>query len=142
MTYSFGDISCVMSHPTYGSFTLMGEGIGSINISMSNDVSYHDVAGDGTVMVSKVRAKNGTVGLAVQQTSSLNKWLTGLYNYLLTAPTAEWEQLTIDVNAMNIEQKTLCNRVSFQKFADKPYQQQGQTVTWNLLAADVNHLTA
>jgi len=141
MTYSFGDISLVLRHPTFGSYTAMGEGIGSITVNMANDVSTHDVAADGSVMTSKIKVSNGTVSLAVQQTSSINKWLTNLYNYLRTAPASEWEGLRISIKAPTIEQVTNCSRVAFQKFMDKPYQQQGQVVTWSMMAAEIQHDT-
>lgn len=140
-TYSFGDISLVLQHPTFGSYTAMGEGLGSITVSMANDVSYQDLAADGAVMTSKVKADNGTVQLVAQQTSSLNKFLTNLYNFVKTAPAAEWEGLSMLVKAPTIEQTTDIQRMSFQKFADKPYQQQGQQVTWSFLAASIQHGT-
>lgn len=140
-TYSFGDISLVLRHATFGGFTAMGEGLGSITVAMANDVSYQDLAADGAVMTSKVKADNGTVQIVAQQTSSINKFLTNLYNFVKTASPSEWEGLSIMIKAPTIEQTTNISRVSFQKFADKPYQQQGQSVTWSFLAASIEHST-
>jgi hypothetical protein len=139
MVYSFSDISFVISHPAYGQFIAQGEGIGSINIAMTNDVSVQEVAADGAIMTTKIKADNGTINLSILQTSSLNKYLTGLFNYLKTASTAEWENATMTINAPTIEQTTVATRVSFQKYADKSYQQQGQMVTWAFLSAAINH---
>jgi hypothetical protein len=139
MVYSFSDISFVISHPVYGQFIAQGEGIGSINVAMTNDVSVQEVAADGAIMTTKIKADNGTINLSILQTSSLNKYLTGLFNYLKTASAAEWERATMTINAPTIEQTTVATRVSFQKHADKSYQQQGQMVTWAFLSAAINH---
>ena len=71
-TYSFLDLSGSISHPTIGSYLFTGEGVGDINISMSTDRSAHDVASDGSVMVSKIAGNNGTITITAQQTSPLH----------------------------------------------------------------------
>ncbi len=137
-TYSFGDVSAVISHPDFGQHTISGEGIGSISVKMSNDVTMHDVASDGNVMVSKINANNGTIEISVQQTSNSNKWLTRLYNYLKTASTSKWAGIKVTIRAKTMEDLIVGTGVSFQKRADRPYQAQGQTITWELLAADIS----
>lgn len=81
-TYSFLDLSGSISHPTIGSYLFTGEGVGDINISMSTDRSAHDVASDGSVMVSKIAGNNGTITITAQQTSPLHFWLLDWYNTL------------------------------------------------------------
>ena len=51
-TYSFSDVSLVLSHPSVGKCTITGEGVGSVTVSRANDLTQHDVAADGSVMVS------------------------------------------------------------------------------------------
>ena len=136
-TYAFEDLSCVIKHPSAGQFDLQGTGAGSITFAMANDVSAHDLAADGTVMVSKIKAGNGTVAIEVQQTSDLHKWLTKLYNYLTAASSDEWAQTSLMATAPNMQTTHECDGMSVQKRGDKAYQQQGQRVTWTFMAADM-----
>ncbi len=71
-TYSFSDITATISHPSYGSYSLQGEGIGDMTISKTTDRSAHDVAADGHIMVSKIAGNNGSVTMNAQQTSGLH----------------------------------------------------------------------
>lgn len=136
-TYSFSDVSIIFRHPNVGQYIANGEGIGTLNISMSNDRTIHDVAADGSVMVSKIRARNGLLAVAIQQTSALHRWLQKWFNYLETAHTSKWADTTVIIRSpLTGEIKTLTG-VSPQKQADAPYQAQGQMVTWNLMSADI-----
>jgi hypothetical protein len=136
-TYSFMDVSVSISHPSVGKYSAVGEGIGSINISMANDRTAHDVSGDGSVMVSKIRARNGSIVFSIQQTSSFNRWLTKWYNFLEGAPTDVYADTSIVIRAPKMGELTTLKGVSPQKLPDKPYQVQGQNVSWTLLAADI-----
>lgn len=134
-TYSFSDIKMAISHPNVGQYVISGEGVGSINISMSNDRTMHDIAADGSVMVSKIRARNGLLALTVQQTSAINKWLLKWYNYLEFADASEWADTTVIIYGMGETYTAL--GVSPQKLPDRPYQAQGQNIVWNLMSADI-----
>ena len=134
-TYAFADVSCVINHPSVGSFDVNGEGVGSITFAMANDVTEHDLAADGTVMVSKIKAGNGTIVIEAQQTSSLHKWLTKAYNYLKAASSSEWAEMSIMASSPAMQVTHDCSGVSFQKRSDKPYQAQGQTISWTLMCA-------
>lgn len=136
-TYSFSDVTMTISHPALGQCTVTGEGIGSINITMATDRTTHDIAADGSVMVSKIKGRNGAIGLSVQQISSLNKWMTKWYNYLETAATSEWAKTSVTVRSPIMGETIKATGVSPQKLADKPYQAQGQQINWNLMAADI-----
>ncbi|HBC94296.1 MAG TPA: DUF3277 domain-containing protein [Pelotomaculum sp.] len=136
-TYSFADVSVVIKHPSVGRITANGEGLGNISISMATDRTAHDVAADGTVMVSKIRGRNGTVSIATQQSSSLNRWLKKWYNYLETADADEWADATITIRSNVMDDHHTITGVSPQKQPDRPYQAQGQQVTWTLMAADI-----
>jgi len=141
-TYSFADVSMVISHPAVGQYVATGEGIGSITTTMTTDKSSHDVAADGSVMVSKIVGNNGTHTISVQQTSGLNKWLLKLYNYLMQAPTSEWAQIKITIRSPAMQDLIRSTGVSFQKLPDRPYQAQGQQVTWTLMAAEIDQSVA
>jgi len=136
-TYSFSDVNMVISHPNVGQHVSSGEGIGSISVSMATEKTEHNVASDGSVMVSKIPGDNGTIAITIQQTSTLNKWLLKWYNYLKAASTSQWAKTGITVRAPSMQDLITATGVSPQKLADKPYQAQGQLVTWNLMAADI-----
>ena len=141
-TYSFADVAGVISHPAVGQYVATGEGTGSISVSMTTDRTAHDVAADGTVMVSKIKGRNGSITIAVQQTSALNKWLLKLYNYLEQAATPEWAGINITLRSSTMQDLIRATGVSFQKLPDKPFQAQGQQVSWVLMAADIDQSVA
>ena len=136
-TYSFEDVTVSFSHPSVGTASSTGAGMGTIGITKANDDTVHDVAADGAVMVSKIAGKNGAVAVTMQQVSDLNKWLLKYYNYVKQANASEWATMTITINSKNLGDSTTCTGVSPQKLADRPYQAQGQQVTWNLMAAEI-----
>lgn len=135
--YSFSDVTLVMSHPNVGKFTFTGQGLGSITVSRSNDLSQHDVAADGSVMTSKIITKNGTLALAIQQTSAAQKFLKRWLDYLIVAPTREWAQTSAVLYDAASGDSIVLNGIAPQKRADVTYQNSGQQATWNLLAAEI-----
>lgn len=137
-TYSFEDVVATFQHPKIGQYIAHGSGIGSITTTMTQDKTTHDVAADGNIMVSRVLGRNGSHAFAIQQTSDLNRWFLKAYKYLDTvAPASEWAQMTITIRSTVMGEQTHSIGCSFQKLPDKPYQAQGQQVTWNILAAGI-----
>lgn len=136
-TYSFNDVEVVISHPNFGQIVAKGEGLGSITTEMTTDRTIQDVAADGTVMISKVKARNGTVAIAVQQTSTVHQRLVKLYNYLETASTSKWAETKIIIRTPGMSELETCTGVSFTKLPSNPRQAQGQNLTWSLMAADI-----
>lgn len=136
-TYSFADVSLVLSHPKVGKCTLTGQGLGSVTIARTNDNTAHDVAADGSVMVSKVLSKNGTMSVSIQQTSEAQVWLKKWYAYLMTAPTSEWAKTTAVLKNPAINEMFNMNGVSPQKRPDVGFQQTGQQVAWAFLVAEI-----
>lgn len=136
-TYSFSDVSLVISHPKVGKHTITGEGVGSISIAYANDMTQHDTAADGEIMVSKIVTDNGTIALAIQQTSAAHKWLKKWAKYLKTAPTNQWAQTSAVLKNPSAGETINITGISPQKRADAAYQQAGQQVTWNLMAAKI-----
>ena len=137
-TYSFADLAVTITHPAIGQLYLQGEGLGSITFAMTEDVSVHDLAADGSVMTSKVAAPNGTAAVEIQQTSEAHAWFTRLYNYLRTAPSREWAQIALMAVDTSSRVTHTGSNMSIQKRPDKPYQQQGGRVTWTLLAGELD----
>lgn len=136
-TYSFEDVTCSFQHPGVGAASSTGAGLGTISIAMANDKTVHEVAADGSVMISKIAGKNGTVAITMQQTSELHKYLLRWYNYVDAAKSSEFAKMVITIKSNNLGDITTCTGVSPQKLADRPYQAQGQQITWNLMAAEI-----
>ena len=138
-TYSFQDVNVSISHNLAGQYIANGEGLGSISFNMTTDRTAHDIAADGTVMVSKIKARNGTVAIAIQQTSPLSKWLLKLFNLLSANGTSpqDWAGIKIVMRSPNMGDLITATGVSFQKQADRSFKAQGEQVTWSLMAADV-----
>ena len=135
--YAFASVDFIFTHPAQGQYSAQGEGLGDITITMTNDVSAHNLASDGSVMISRIEAKNATITMTIQQTSAMNRWLERLYNYLQTAPNDQWAAASIVLNDRLNNDRTTCTGVSFQKRPDLSYQQQGQQRSWTLMAATV-----
>lgn len=138
-TYSFQDVIVSFACNSVGAASSKGAGIGSISVEMSTEKTAHEVAADGTVMVSKVLGDNGNIALAIQQTSQLHKYLLSWYNYINNPSTAvsDWAAMNITITSNNLGDKTVCTGVSPQKLPTRPYQAQGQQVTWTLMAAEI-----
>lgn len=136
-TYSFADTDLVLNHPSVGQKTFTGKGLGSITIAFANDMSQHDTAADGSVMVSKIDTKSGTLSIAIQQTSDAQMWLNKLVNYLKVAPTSEFAQTTGMLVNKSTGANYTFNGITPQKSPDEAFQQTGQQVTWALLVAEI-----
>lgn len=136
-TYSFLDVTGSIHCDKVGDYIFTGKGVGSITISMAQERTAHDVAADGSVMVSKVAGNNGTVTIEVQQTSPLNRWLTNWAHALWTGATDIWASTSMLIRCTNTGTTHVITGVSPQKQPDTPYQNQGQRVTWTLMAADI-----
>lgn len=140
-TYSFNDVHVVISPPGFPAYTLNGQGVGDINISFADDNTLHDRSADGRVMVSKIKANNGSISISVQQTSALHKYLKQLFNFLRLRDTSAWAGTMITLSSpAGLFDTITATGVSFSKRADQPYQAQGQNVTWNFMAADIQYV--
>ena len=128
-TYAFEDLVVVFSHPSKGSLTLTGAGIVSATIARSTDVSVHDLAADGSVMTSKIQARNGTVTIVLQQTSEGANWLRKLNQYLEVASASEWTRAVCTISSKVMGVNIICRGVSPQKAPDAAYQASGQQVS-------------
>ncbi len=137
-TYSFEDVSLTISHPGFGTYTAYGTGIGDITISYSNDVTYHNVAADLAVVVSKWVARNGSVQLNILQSSDFNEWLKKFAAFLEEAPTDQFALATMDIKNKSTGDNYHCTGVSHQKRADNSFQSQAQNRTWNMMCANIS----
>lgn len=136
-TYSFSDVVGSIHCDLMEDYVFTGKGVGSITISKSTERTAHDIAADGSVMVSKVPGNNGTVSIEVQQSSPLNEWLYAWFQKLWNSPTSKWASTTILIRNGHLGRTHVCVGVSPSKESDSTYQAQGNRVTWNLMCADI-----
>ena len=141
-TYSFLDLAGAIAHPTFGAYLFTGAGVGEVNVTMATERTAHDTAADGSVMISKIAGNSGQISIQAQQTSDLHKWLLDWYNYLVVAPVSAWGQTAATLRNASDGTSHTASGISPQKVPDKPYQAQGQKVTWVLMCADVQSITA
>lgn len=143
-TYSFLDLAGAITHPSFpgGPYMFTGEGVGSVTVNMQTERTAHDVAADGSIMVSKIAGNNGQIIIECQQTSLVDKYLLQLYNYLLQASSAEWAMAAIALRNVVNANNHIATGVSFGKLPDKPYGASGARVSWTLWAADIVSLNA
>lgn len=136
-TYSFQDVSCVVSHPAIGQHVVTGSGAKSISISRTNDMSSHDLAADGSVMVNKMASPNGTATITAQQTSDLHNFLVKLANYVKTAPSNQFAAANIVIKSAEMKRQHTLTGVSIQKQPDQNYEAAGGNIAWVLMAASI-----
>lgn len=136
-TYSFEEVSVIIEHPALGQFSASGKGLKSISVSRTNDLRQDDLAGDGTVMISKLPSPNGSIILTAQQVSELHDYMTKFANYLKTASASQFGKGTITINASNAGVRHTARGVTPQKVADKSYEATGGTVPWTLMCAEI-----
>ena len=136
-TYSFSDVVGSIHCGLMEDYIFTGKGVGSITISKSTERTVHEIAADGSVMVSKVPGNNGTVIIEVQQSSPLNEWLYAWFQKLWNSPTSKWASTTILIRNGHLRRTHVCVGVSPSKESNSTYQAQGNRVTWNLMCADI-----
>lgn len=137
-TYSFADTTLTISHPSYGSYSAYGQGLGNITIAMANDVTTHEVSADTAVVVSKSVKRNGTVVIEVAQSSGFNSWLNAWASYIEQTPTSEFASSTMVIRNTSTGRTYTCAGVTHQKKADESYQSTSQNRSWTLMCADID----
>lgn len=138
--YSFADYNITIASPI-GTYSVQGNGIGSATVTMATTKSTHSVGADGSVMTSKIAGDNGMISIQVQQTSGLNSFFNKLYNVLKASPSSVWASTQILIT--NSVQKEVCTCIgcSPENLPEKPMQAEGQMITWNWLAQNIQQLT-
>lgn len=143
-TYSFKDTSGSFTHPLAGLFTFAGQiGMGQFTVAMVTEQSAHEVAADGTVMISAISGDNGSISIEVQQTSKLHGFLLDWYNTIKllkdNGDVSNWATAAVTLRNSVDGSEHLCQGVSPSKVPDKVYTAQGQRITWNLMCADIQN---
>lgn len=136
--YSFEDVSVTFNHPDLGTYLAFGTGIGTLNIAWTNDMSSHETAADGAVVVNKSVKKNGTVNFEILQSSDFNTYLKRFANYVTSTPSTTWAAATVVVKSRTTGETFTCTGVSLTKPADVSFQSQVQYRTWGFMAANID----
>jgi hypothetical protein len=143
-TYSFKSLVGSLTNSVFGvTIPLTGGNIGAgkFTIRMATERTAHDVAADGTVMVSYAAGDNGMIDVEVQESSTLHQELLALYNLAVLAANNDdvsgWAATTIQFRMLTDGSLHNLSGVSFQKIPDKPYEAHGQRIVWPLMAANV-----
>lgn len=142
-TYSFKDLAGVIVHPYTGSYILGGGniGLGQVTVEKTTDRTAHDIAADGSVMVSYIPGDNGTITIEVQQTSDLHNFLQSWFNLCRTAADngdpSQWASAAISLRNLVDGSHHTATGVSPGKEAAKSYSSQGGKITWVLPAARI-----
>lgn len=141
-TYSFSGVSMAFSHPYVGDYAFSGkQGKGQITISMATEKTVMDVAADGGVMPSYIMGDNGTFTIELQQTSDFHAWLLKYYNKIKVNADAgnprNWAAASCSVRSLVDGAWHSMTGVAPVKLSDKVYASQGQKVTWQFAAADI-----
>jgi hypothetical protein len=149
-TYSFKDLSGVFTHPLAGTLRIgtidESSGIGQITVHMSNDNTIHDIGVDGSVIIWPVAVFNGVVTIQCQQTSSVHKYFSHWFNLLKTAiintsnpDVSNWANGAMLLRNINNGNTHDIRGISPQIQPDKTYAAQGGTVTWSLMAGNIDN---
>ena len=136
-TYSFEDITGAYASPIGGIVTFDGIGAGSINIAMDQEMTAHNIAADGVVMVTKKKGEPGTITVQVQQTSPFHRSMIQAYTAIKLANAASWASAGMTIRAVTMGITHIATGVSFAKIPDTSYQGEGQMVSWTFKAADI-----
>lgn len=135
--YSFKDVTASIDGPG-GSFEF-GSGAGvsaeGITIAPGGEKNIMTVGADGSVMHSLRADKSATVTVVLLKTSPTNAKLQNMFNYQFQS-SQYWGQNTITVrNAVRGDLDT-CSQCAFATQPEKPYKEEGGTVTWTFHAGD------
>jgi Bacteriophage KPP10, Structural protein ORF10 len=144
--YSFKDTSGNMSDPDVGSFQFAGNiGMGQFTVEMATEKSDHNVASDGSVMVSAIAGDNGHVMIEVQQTSQLHTFLVKWYNAKNTGMkngnVTNFASAALTLRNIIDGSTHVCKGITPQRMPPKVYARQGQMLTWTLMCADIQTVT-
>lgn len=138
-TYSFEDTTLTVEHPALGLYSAYGTGIGSVSVSMAEDMSSHQTSADLAVVISKHAKKNGSFTFDILQSSDFNNFMKRLYNYLAQAPAPEFGLTKMILSNRSTGQTYTATGCTPQKLPDDQYQSQATNRQWVWLAANIEN---
>lgn len=141
-TYSFKDVVGSFTHPLAGVQIFQGQiGMGQFIVKNTTERSVHDLASDGTIMLSYISGAAGAFEVECQQNSIIHHFLLDWFNIITTlaeqGDVSNWGSAAIALKSTLDGSSHLLTGVSPGKIPDKTYTAQGGKVTWNLMACEV-----
>jgi hypothetical protein len=141
-TYSFKDVVGSFTHPLAGVQLFAGQiGMGQFIIKNTTERTIHDLASDGTIMISAIAGSNGEIEIEAQQNSIIHHFLLNWFNVLSVllgnGNVTNWASASVVIRSQLDGSTHLLTGVSPAKIPDKTYTAQGGKVTWRLMAAEV-----
>lgn len=133
-TYSFDDIFFTITLAGE-SYTMAGDGIGELQYEYLPTTSVQDVASDGSVMTSKIIARNARFNFSTQQTSALHKYFISKFNILRDEKTTEWATGTLTITDSLNNIKITAQNIAFERQASATFAAEGGRVQWPMVAA-------
>ena len=138
-TYSFEDTTLNISHPSVGSWSGYGTGLGTVTVSYSENISSMQVAADLTVVVSKHAYKHGTLTISVNQASDFNSFLKKLVNCVKTANPSEFALTTAILRNGTTGDMWTLSGIAPQKMPDTTYDSQSGYLQYVFNVASISN---
>lgn len=135
--YSFADMRCVFNHDDIGQSVLSDGGVGKVTVSYAGDMSSHTATANGYTTVNRLKSKNGTITVEVQQNSPAEAFLRKAIKYLDTCETNRFALGSLTVFDQSNGEVVQCSGVTPQKKPDKIYDAAAGNVAFAFLAADI-----
>lgn len=115
------------------------KGIARVNVRMETTRSVVEIAMDGAAVPSKVPGKNGRIEVEMFQNSTFHAAMVAWYNALDTADDGTWFATSVTLINTATGRAQYCTGVAPEKVPDTPNEKQARTVTWTLVAANIEH---
>lgn len=138
-TYSFTECIVTLNHPSLGTLSTNGLGMGSVTVNNEGVRASKNVASDGNVIINKIKDRSGIVTLSIQQVSDLQADLIKWFNYLEIADASEWAKIVINVNSISTKENHVCTGCAMQKIPNKEYSAEASNVSWDFICSDIQN---
>ena len=135
--YSLPDIITVLNHPQVGKSVLSNVGGGRITVSYSGELGSMTTTATGYVVVNKLVAKNGSIGLEVPTNSEADNFLRKFIKYVEKAKTSEFALGTLTLTDPAGKRKLTFYGVIPQKKPDEGYDATSGNRQYSLLFAEM-----
>lgn len=135
--YSLADVITNISHPDVGQCVLSDAGGGRITVSYAGDMATNTTTAAGYVVVNKLRAKNGSLGLEIPANSQADVFLRKWIKYLKNSVTSRFALTNFVLKDTAAGRTLTFNGVVPQKEPDEGYDQTSGNRQYNLLFAEM-----
>ncbi len=135
--YSLADTITNINHPDVGKCVLSDAGGGRVTISYAGDMAANTTTATGYVVVNKLKAKNGSIGLEIPVNSQADIFLRKWIKYLKNSPTNRFALSSFTLNDTAAGRVLSMSGVVPQKEPDEGYDQTSGNRQYSLLFAEM-----